>query len=144
MLTHGVRLVKLRWGEPSSRFAGAVEALAIAWLKGASQKAVGASWDEIHGIMERAVKRGLRPERAEDFRTQAEIHPSDLLSIARPQTSPQQSINRARATSFPTAFASRLNRQPYSIPNYYRIHDPPDLREILKRYHYLKTVRNIS
>jgi transposase len=40
-----------------------MEALAIDWLKYASQKAVGKqlglSWDEIHGIMERAVKRGL-------------------------------------------------------------------------------------
>ena len=44
------------WAEPSSRFTALFEALAIAWLKAASQKAVGdqlgLSWDEIHGIME--------------------------------------------------------------------------------------------
>ena len=41
-----------------------MEALAIEWLKYASQKGVGRqlglSWDEIHGIMKRAVKRGLQ------------------------------------------------------------------------------------
>src|SRR5579863_9772258 len=50
------------WAEPSSRFTARFEALAIEWLKAASQKAVAGllrvSWDEIHGIMERAVQRG--------------------------------------------------------------------------------------
>jgi transposase len=66
---HGVRVVKLPWAEPSSRFTALLEALAIAWLKAASQKAVGEqlglSWDEIHGIMQRAVKRGLARREAE-------------------------------------------------------------------------------
>src|SRR6266702_3313465 len=69
--THGVRVVKLPWAEPSSRFTALFEALAIAWLKAASQKAVaeqlGLSWDEIHGIMQRAVKRGLQRRQAEDI-----------------------------------------------------------------------------
>lgn len=60
---HGVRVVKLPWAEPSSRFTTLFEAIAIAWLKAASQKAVaermGLSWDEIHGILDRAVQRGL-------------------------------------------------------------------------------------
>jgi hypothetical protein len=64
-----VRVLKLPWAEPSSRFTALFEALAIAWLKAASQKAVGEqlglSWDEIHGIMERAVKRGLARRQAE-------------------------------------------------------------------------------
>src|SRR5262249_59612410 len=55
--------------EPSSRFTALFEALAIEWLKEASQKAVGEqlglSWDEIHGLMERAVKRGLERREAE-------------------------------------------------------------------------------
>jgi transposase len=38
---HGVRVVKLPWAEPSSRFTALFEALAIEWLKEASQKAVG-------------------------------------------------------------------------------------------------------
>ena len=66
---HGVRVVKLPWAEPSSRFTALFEALAIEWLKEASQKAVGEqlglSWDEIHGILERAVERGLKRRAAE-------------------------------------------------------------------------------
>jgi len=46
-----------------------IEAPAIEWLKEASQQAVagqmGLSWEEIHGIMERAVERGLERRQAE-------------------------------------------------------------------------------
>lgn len=60
---HGPRVVKLPWAEPGSHFTALFERLAIDWLGAASQKAVAAllalSWDEIHGIMERAVARGL-------------------------------------------------------------------------------------
>jgi transposase len=66
---HGARVVKLPWAEPSSRFTALFEALAIEWLKEASQKAVAGQldlrWDQIHGIMERAVKRGLQRRKAE-------------------------------------------------------------------------------
>ena len=66
---HGVHVVKLPWAEPSSRFTALFEALAIEWLKHASQQAVAGqmtlSWDEIHGIMERAVERGLKRREAE-------------------------------------------------------------------------------
>jgi transposase len=66
---HGVRVLKLRWAEPSSRFTALMERLVIDWLKAASQKAVGEqlglNWDEIHGIMERAVARGLERRQAE-------------------------------------------------------------------------------
>ena len=48
------------------------ERLAIDWLGAASQKAVakhlGLSWDEIHGIMERAVERGLARREAEPLK----------------------------------------------------------------------------
>jgi transposase len=68
---HGVRVVKLPWAERGSRFTALFEGLAITWLKHASQKAVAGqlqlSWDEIHGIMERAVKRGLARRQAEDL-----------------------------------------------------------------------------
>jgi hypothetical protein len=36
-----VRVVKLPWAEPGSRFTELFEALAIEWLKHASQQAVG-------------------------------------------------------------------------------------------------------
>jgi transposase len=45
------------------------EALAIDWLRAASQKAVGErlglSWDEVHAIQDRAVKRGFSRRKAE-------------------------------------------------------------------------------
>jgi transposase len=66
---HGIRVVRLAWAEPGSRFTALFERLAIDWLKVASQKAVGEqldlSWDEIHGIMERAVARGLARRQAQ-------------------------------------------------------------------------------
>jgi transposase len=64
-----IKVVKLPWAEPGSRFTALFERLAIDWLKVASQKAVGdqlhLSWDEIHGIMDRAVQRGLNRRKAE-------------------------------------------------------------------------------
>jgi transposase len=61
--------VKLPWAEPGSRFTALFEALAIDWLRAASQKAVaerlGLSWDEVHAIQDRAVKRGLARRKAE-------------------------------------------------------------------------------
>jgi transposase len=69
---HGIKAVKLPWAEPSSRFTALFERLAIDWLKVASQKAVGEqlhlSWDEIHGIMDRAVERGLKRRKAESVK----------------------------------------------------------------------------
>ena len=66
---HGPRAVKLPWAEPSSRFTAMFEGLAINWLRVASQKAVAdqlrLSWDEVHAIQERAVKRGLERRKAE-------------------------------------------------------------------------------
>jgi len=66
---HGVRVVRLPWAEPHGRFTALFERLGIEWLLAASQQAVaerlGLSWDEIHGIMERAVKRGLERRKAE-------------------------------------------------------------------------------
>ena len=66
---HGVRVLKMPWAEPSSRFTVLLERLVIDWLRAASQKAVGEqlglSWDEIHGIMEGAVERGLERRQAE-------------------------------------------------------------------------------
>ena len=60
---HGVLAVSLPWAEKGSRFAALFERWVIAWLGVASQSAVAEqmriSWDEVHGIMERAVARGL-------------------------------------------------------------------------------------
>jgi transposase len=66
---HGVRVVKVAWAEPSSRFTALLERLVIDWLRSASQTAggeqLGLSWDEVHGIMERAVERALERRQAE-------------------------------------------------------------------------------
>lgn len=66
---HGVRVVEIAWAEPYGRFTALFERLVIDWLLAASQQAVadrvGLSWDEVHGIMERAVKRGLKRREAE-------------------------------------------------------------------------------
>jgi transposase len=65
-------VVKLPWAEPGSRFTALFEAVAIHWLQHASQKAVGdqlkLSWDEVHSIMSRAVRRGLKRRKAESVR----------------------------------------------------------------------------
>jgi transposase len=67
--SHGPRVVKMPWAEPNSRFTALFEALAIEWLKQASKAAVAAqlklSWEEIHAIQDRAVKRGLERRKAE-------------------------------------------------------------------------------
>lgn len=69
---HGVRAVRLPWAEPHSRFTLLFERLAIEWLRAASQQAVadrlGLSWDEVHGIMDRAVQRGLARRQAEPLK----------------------------------------------------------------------------
>jgi transposase len=61
---HGVLVARSPWAEAGSRFTLLLEAVVIHCLGAASQKAVAEriklSWDEAHGIMERAVKRGLR------------------------------------------------------------------------------------
>jgi transposase len=66
---HGPRVVKLPWAEAGSRFTLLFEAIAIEWLKQASQKAVAEqmkmSWHEVHGIMKRAVVRGLKRRKLE-------------------------------------------------------------------------------
>ena len=66
---HGVRTVRVSWPEAGGHFTALFERLAIDWLREASQSAVakrlGLSWDEIHGILERAVARGLARRQAE-------------------------------------------------------------------------------
>ena len=60
---HGVHQVSVPWGDRGSRFTALFEALVIDWLKETSMSAVGRnldlSWDQIDGVMQRAVKRGL-------------------------------------------------------------------------------------
>jgi len=61
---HKVKQVAAPWSEGRSRFTALFEALVIDWLREATTAAVaeqmGLSWDQVDGIMQRAVQRGLR------------------------------------------------------------------------------------
>jgi transposase len=61
---HGVHQVRVPWADPGSRFTALFEALVIDWLQEANITAVARrlrmSWDQVGGVMERAVARGLR------------------------------------------------------------------------------------
>jgi len=60
---HGVVQVTVPWSDPKSRFTALFEALVIDWLKESSFSAVARqlslSWDQVAGIQDRAVRRGL-------------------------------------------------------------------------------------
>ena len=60
---HGVHQISVPWAEDTSRFTALFEALVIDWLHEASFAAVSRqlrlSWDQVAGIQDRAVKRGL-------------------------------------------------------------------------------------
>jgi transposase len=60
---HGVQQIVAPWAEPGSRFTALFEAMVIAWLGEAPIKAVaalvGLSWDQVDGIQQRAIERGL-------------------------------------------------------------------------------------
>jgi transposase len=61
--THGVKQLPVPWAESGSRFTALFEALVIDWLRQAPISAVakqlGLTWDQVSGIQERAVRRGL-------------------------------------------------------------------------------------
>ena len=63
---HGVKQVLVPWADRGSSFTALFEMLVISWLKEASIQAVaeqfGLSWNVIDGIMERAVRRGIKRE----------------------------------------------------------------------------------
>ena len=60
---HGVKTLSVPWSEPGSGFTALFEAVVIDWLREASILAVARrldlTWDEVDGVMQRAVRRGL-------------------------------------------------------------------------------------
>lgn len=64
---HGVRTLAVPWSDPGSGFTALFEALVIAWLREANISAVARqlslSWDEVDGVLQRAVRRGLARRR---------------------------------------------------------------------------------
>jgi transposase len=69
---HGVLQIDVPWAVEDSGFTLLMECLAIDWLQEASISAVARrmhlSWDEIDGIKQRAVRRGLARRKLEDIR----------------------------------------------------------------------------
>lgn len=69
---HGVLQIEVPWAEPNSGFTALMEALIIDWLLEASILAVSRrmriSWDQIDGVMQRAVRRGLERRKLEGIR----------------------------------------------------------------------------
>lgn len=67
-IEHGVGQMVVPWADAYSRFTERFECRVIDWLKEASLAAVarntGLSWDEVAGIQERAVRRGLERREA--------------------------------------------------------------------------------
>lgn len=61
---HGVKQVPVSWAEKNSRFTLEFESVVLLWLKEDPLSTVaenfGISWDEVDGIMSRAVSRGLK------------------------------------------------------------------------------------
>jgi transposase len=61
--THGVKQIRVSWAEENSRFTLEFESTVLLWLKDDPLSTVAEnfnlSWDEVDGIMTRAVKRGL-------------------------------------------------------------------------------------
>ena len=60
---HGVQQVAVSWAESGGRFTALFEAMVIAWLGEAPISAVaelvGLTWDQVDGIQQRAIERGL-------------------------------------------------------------------------------------
>jgi transposase len=60
---HGLKQIRVSWAEAGSRFTALFEALVIDWLQEGSFAAVAEllnlSWDQVAGIQDRAVRRGL-------------------------------------------------------------------------------------
>jgi transposase len=68
---HGIVQVRIPWADARSGFTALFEAMVISWLRNASILAVsgliGISWDEVDGIMQRAVDRGLKRRELKPF-----------------------------------------------------------------------------
>lgn len=66
---HGVHMAKVPWAEPRSPFTAMFEALVIDWLLAANTSTVsdllGLTWDEVDGVQQRAVRRGLERRQPE-------------------------------------------------------------------------------
>ena len=71
---HGVKQMQVPWAAPGSRFTAMFEILVIDWLKAAKGNVtavasqLGMTWDQVDGVMSRAVERGLQRRTVESPR----------------------------------------------------------------------------
>jgi len=69
---HGVKQLEVPWAGPGSRFTAMFEKVVIDWLQEASTSAVARmlrmTWDEVDGVMRRAVLRGLKRRESQPLR----------------------------------------------------------------------------
>jgi transposase len=70
---HGVLQIRVPWAEPGSGFTALMEAVVIDWLRSlatirAVAKQMRLSWDEVDGIQQRAVARGLARRKPQALR----------------------------------------------------------------------------
>jgi len=103
------------WAKPASRFSAIFERLVIDWLKDATseavRKATALSWDEVEGIMQRAVNRGLAQRKPLDLRVIAPLRTP--RSNARQYPASHQSLGHlGRLRGHDLAEASTLGRSP--------------------------------
>ena len=65
---HGVKKIDVPWADGWARFTAQFECVVIDWLKVASMTStarnLGLTWDQVNGIQERAVRRGLKRREA--------------------------------------------------------------------------------
>lgn len=70
--THGIKQMKVPWAQRRSQFTALFEGVVILWLKETSIQAVSKqfklSWEEVFGIQQRAVERGLARRKGEVVR----------------------------------------------------------------------------
>jgi transposase len=123
---HGVLQVSVPWAEENSAFTALMEALVISWLKEASISAVAhlmdLTWDQVDGIMQRAVRRGL-----------ARRENSELRRIGVDETSFQK---RHEYVTVVTDLDSRRvlyvadDRKASSLQGFFDQHEPAELLSI--------------
>lgn len=123
---HGVRQVPVPWAEENSSFTALFEALVISWLKEASISAVAdlmdLTWDQVDGIMQRAVRRGL-----------ARRTPSQLRRIGVDETSFQKRheyVTIVTDLDTSTVLYVANDRKASSLEPFFEEREPPELAAI--------------
>lgn len=121
---HGICQVTVDWADQGSRFTALMESFVISWLQEASISAVARllrlTWKEVDGVMQRAVKRGLkrreslRPERIGVDETSFRKRHEYVTVVADLDTKKVLSVIDDRSTASLQAFYKELNEEQLS------------------------------